>query len=236
MFKKIITSRKGLTFIELMIAIAIIAIISAISVVYIRGDVYDDVESTTEQLAADLRYTRNLSKSRTSFNFAGAGAGFPTQLGETYPPGGYGVWFYDPSSGPSKYVIFADSGIDGTDAGSSALGYDADKDPIVKQVILDNNTIELDDINGPGESHVFVFSSENDVYTDLTLNAFKKYQVAVIYPSPGYPSKGYRGIIDLGEYIDDQYTLTSIGIGFAEYVPPKPPSPPKEDPVMEMAF
>ncbi|MFA6466244.1 MAG: prepilin-type N-terminal cleavage/methylation domain-containing protein [Patescibacteria group bacterium] len=232
MLKKIFSNQKGLTFIELMIAIAIIVIISAISVVYIKGTVKDEVERATDQWAADIRYTRNLAVSRTVFDFAT----FSTNpsviaLGEIYPPGGYGISIDKPAG---LYKIFVDSGIDGSDIDSSALGYDTDTDPVIKTETLTNSLIKFGDLNNTSaNNNYFSFKSENSLDTNLVLSAYGKYQVEVDY-KPAYPAKGYRGILSIGELSTDGYILLNLGKSLQEYTQPAPPPGNKVDPVMQL--
>lgn len=233
MLKKIFSNQKGLTFIELMIAIAIIVIISAISVVYIKGTVKDEVERITDQLAADIRYTRNLAVSRTVFDFATFSTNpSVTALGEIYPPGGYGISI-DKAAG--LYKIFVDSGIDGSDSGNSALGYDTDTDPVIKTETLTNSLIKFGDLNNTSSNNnYFSFKSENSLDTNLLLSAYGKYQVEVDY-KPAYPAKGYRGILSIGEVSTDGYILLNLGKSLQEYSQPAPPPAPK-DPAVEMVI
>jgi prepilin-type N-terminal cleavage/methylation domain-containing protein len=231
MLKRIFSNQKGLTFIELMIAIAIIVIISAISIAYIKGTVMDEVERVTEQFAADIRYTRNLAVSRTVFDFSTFSSNpSVVALGEIYPPGGYGISI-DKTAG--LYRIFVDSGIDGADSGSGVLGYDADTDPIIKTETLTNALIKLGDLNNTGaNSNYFSFKSENGLDTNLVASTNGKYQVEVDYKT-AYPNRSYKGILSIGELSADGYVLLNLGRSFQEYTQAPPPPPPK-DPVVEI--
>lgn len=232
MLKKIFSNQKGLTFIELMIAIAIIVIISAISVIYIKGNIRDEVERATEQFAADIRYTRNLAVSRTVFDFSTFSSNpSVAALGQIYPPGGYGI-ILDKTA--DLYRIFVDSGIDGSDIGSATTGYDADTDPIIKTENLANVLIALGDFNDTSSnSSYFSFKSENDLDTNLVVSTTGKYQVEVAY-KPSYPTIGYMGILSIGEQSADGYILLNLAKSFQDYNPPAPPPGPKIDPVMQL--
>jgi len=225
MLKKMIYNQKGLTFIELMIAIAIIAIISAMSVLYIRGDIKNEVDIVTDQFAADIRYTRNLAVSRTTFDFS-IDTTKPQNvqdLGNIFPPGGYGI-VLDKTAG--TYKIFADSGIDGADANTISKGYDSDTDVVIRIETLDNSLIKLGDANNDGStSNYFSFKAENDLDTNLLISTSGKYQVKVDYPGPGYPASGYRGILDVGELSNDGYIYLNLGKSLQEYTPAAPPTP-----------
>jgi prepilin-type N-terminal cleavage/methylation domain-containing protein len=218
MFKKIFSDQRGLTFIELMIAIAIIVIISAVSVAYIRGDVVDEVESYTDQLAADIRYTRNLAVSRTSYDFGGG-------AGPEFPPGGYGIVINQGAN--DSYTIFADSGDD---------GYQAGADKVIKTIVIENTAIILDDANRASvlSSNYFTFKSENEAETDLELSSVNKYEIRVDYQVEG---ASYKGILSLGEESNEGFVWVSLGKSFQEYIyaPPLPPKPDEEDPaIMEL--
>ena len=226
MLKKIFSNQTGLTFIELMMAIAIIVIISAISVVYIKGDVKDEVELFTDQLAADIRYTRNLAVSKTVYNFSAASTyGVDgVALGDVYPPGGYGVYI-DRTTG--TYTIFADSGLE---SDGDPIGYDGDKDVVIKIVTIDNNSIELGDLNDPSVTErYFTFKSENEVDTDMEPNSYGVYALEVDYFA-GYDEDSYRGILKLGEIAEEGYVWVSLGKSFNAYVTPEPNPEPDEDP------
>ncbi|MBU1202888.1 prepilin-type N-terminal cleavage/methylation domain-containing protein [Patescibacteria group bacterium] len=231
MFRNFFKKNSGFTLMELMVAIAVIAIISAVSVLYVRGNINDEVEMYSEALAADLRLARNMAVSRTVYNFA---APYPA-LGEVYPPGGYGIYIYKPSSGSSSYTIFADSGVDGADGGTSPLGYDSDKDPIIKEVTITNTDLYLDDYNAAGISHYFTFKSENEVDTNFSTDTEGNYELLLRYPGTGYPAKGYQSVFHLGEASTDSYIWTNIGIEYSTYSPPAPPPAPR-DPIDEISL
>jgi prepilin-type N-terminal cleavage/methylation domain-containing protein len=216
MLKKILRNQKGLTFIELMIAIAIIVIISSISVLYIRGDIIDEIEMTTDQLAADIRLTRNMAVSRTTYDFGG-GAGLE------YPAGGYGI-YTDKAAG--TYTIFAESSAPGV-----ADGYDVGDDGIVKVVTLENNLIKIGDAykDSVAANSYFTFKSETEATTDLIANSGTgKFRIEIDY-SLDWPAQSYRGILTLGEDSDDGLVLVSLGKDFEEYQNDEPYNPP--DPV-----
>jgi len=230
MFKKKLFNQDGLTFIELMIAIGLIIFISALSVVYIQGDIKDDVNMATDQLTADIRYTRNLAASRTAFDFSAITDPTVPQavkdLGNVYPPGGYGVYVHRPTD---TYQIFVDSGIDGGDGNSTAEGFD-DTDIVIKSVTIENNLLEIGDANHDNSvASYFTFETEKNVVTNLISNTYSKYQIEVDFPAV-YPEKGYRGVLTLGERSDDGYIWASLGKGYSEYSA-SPPPPPEKDPV-----
>lgn len=236
MIKQKNKNHHGVTLIELMMAIAVIAIISSVFVFYIRGTDRERVERVTEQIAADARYIRNLATSRTTYDF---GDGNPV-----FPPGGYGIEFVDFNNGsPAEYFVFADRAEDGIDLGGSPADYDEDKDGLIKHVVLDNADIRIDDAVGATAIFYFNFLEENKVQTNiLSPGTADTYAVIVLDPGPGYPVNGYRGTVNLGERsaeISDspteyQYIWGTIGYYVSVYTPPAPPPPgpiSKYDPV-----
>lgn len=229
MINKIFKNQKGLTFIELMVAIAIIGIISAIFVFYIKGTDRERVEMVTEQIAADAKYVRNLATSRTTYDFGDGN-------GPVFPPGGYGIEFNDFDNGnPAEYFVFVDKAIDGDDLGAYKADYDPLIDGLIKHVILDDADLRLDDTSGTKTYFYFTFLEENKVATNMTSYTVDngKYNMAILDPGPGYPAKGYKGIISLGESsaevseapLDYQYIWGNIGFYYAVYNPPAPPTP-----------
>lgn len=227
MLKKNYKNRKGFTLIEILIAIAIISIISSFFIISIsNNDINDEITIETEKLMADIRYARNLATSRTVHDFGS---------GEEYPAGGYGIYFEDLSASNARYIVFADVGIDGTDAGSSAEGYDADRDFIVKETILSNSAIELNDYVSDKSSFYFTFITENQVDTNMSYNpAIGKYYAELLNRGSGYPATGYRSIINVGERSlnsanEVEYIWGNLGASYSVYNPPAPPPAPRND-------
>jgi len=227
MKKEKLKNKAGVTFIELMIAIGIVAIISAVFVLVIHPDDLDEVKRVTDQVAADIRYARNLAVSRATYNFGGA-------IGEVYPPGGYGFQYEDTSSAPVKYFIFANLGVDGADVDASADNYDEDKDFIIKEVVLENSVLEMTSIPAESWTRYFTFLTENEVSSNWPVDSNGRYSLRIENPGPGYPDQGYRGNITIGEDTADGYTWSRIGTYYSSFTPPAPsPSPGgKKDPAM----
>ncbi len=227
MLNKRLRQAQGFTYVELMVAVAIIAIISVLSVVYLRAGTYDEIKNTSRQMVADIKYTRNLAVSRKVYDFA---APYP-DLGEVYPPGGYGIYFQQLPV--ARYFIYADSGEASDDLpyrNDGGLGYDPDKDPIIKDVTIDIADVVLVDTNSIGKPAVyFAFVSEGEVDTNFTPDSGGRYEVQLDYPGPGYPENGLISLIILGETSDDQYIWSNLGESYSEYTPPPPPSP-RDDP------
>lgn len=223
MFNKNAT-KQGLTYIELLVAIGIIAILSTVSVFYIKRNAREDVRRTTEQLAADIRLIRNMSISRTAYNF-GSGV-------VEYPEDGYGIYFADPTTSGqvSYYILYAGVGEDNFDGGGSPTG-----DRIIKRVNLSNARIELNDINSSRSDFYFIFLTENSISTDLTKDVQSRYIIEALDPcvitnTNGSCQSGYRGVIRLGEVSGDKYTLSNIGVSYSNVAIPTPPPPPPPDP------
>ncbi|MBT6691131.1 prepilin-type N-terminal cleavage/methylation domain-containing protein [Candidatus Parcubacteria bacterium] len=214
MKKDKLKSQAGVTFIELMIAIGIIGIISSVFILIIHPDDFGEIKRVTDQVAADFRYTRNLAVSRATYDFGGS-------TGEIYPPGGYGFQYEDRHDEPVKYFIFANLGIDGTaDADNWDHDYDTDKDFIIKEVILDNPIIEM--TSSPSESwtRYFTFLTEDEIDSNWGTAGGDNYILKIENPGPGYPDQGYRGMITIGEKTEDGHIWSRIGAYYTSFTPP----------------
>jgi|GEM_PF-2294596 len=210
-------SQSGLTYIELLIAIGVIAILSAISITYIRSNAQEDVRRATEQLASDIRLARNMSISRTTYDFG---------AGPVYPEGGYGIYFNDPATADqlSYYILYA---------GVGANGFDINVDKVIKRVDLPKTRLEINDINSTAAAFYFAFSTENSISTNLTKDSQSRYIIEILDPcvlqsTNSFCQTGYRGIINLGEESGDQYTLSNIGVSYNAILYPLPPPPPPD--------
>ncbi len=205
MFKRL-KSQSGLTLIELLVVIAIMVIISVVYYTNIQADKKDEVEQVTEQLLIDLRIIRNMATSRATFDMGGASP--------VYPPGGYGIYI-NRSGERIKYRLYADSG-DNT-------GYDSLEDKLIADevVFADASFDLLDSFNKKRIYLYFNFISENEISTDMTINN-SRYVMVVEDPGPGYPAKGYRGVITVGEKTQDGSVLSNLGKLYVEFTPPDP--------------
>ncbi|MFA6307869.1 MAG: hypothetical protein WCS88_01605 [Patescibacteria group bacterium] len=208
MFKKIffvkqldssIKSKVGFTIIELLLVVAVTAIITVVSVAYIKGDDTDDVDLAAGQLLSDVRELRSLAASHQAFDFDGPIGIQPA----VYPAGGYGITF----SGGNSYRLFADSG--------ATAGYDA-ADGTIRVVTLDNTSLHVEGLQSSGtsggETKYFTFKSENDASTNLVANAAGRYEMAIIYSDI---TPAYVGKLSLGENSTDGSIIVSLGVGFA---------------------
>ncbi|RJQ35418.1 hypothetical protein C4566_00660 [Candidatus Parcubacteria bacterium] len=209
--RKIFKNRAGFSFIELIIAVAIIIIISSVFIVNVRLNTQEDVRTSTEKLAADIRYIRNLAVSRAEYQFADQ-----TADQKTYPAGGYGIFFYG-SLARDKYFIFADDG--------TTIGYQADSDEILYEVEV--YPLLLDDQNGPLTDFWFTFISENQVVSSMGLAADKKYMVN-LRENIGTWGTGYQGSLVLGEVSSDGYVWSNIGTSYSTFSIAKPAPLPKD--------
>ena len=97
--------RKGLTLIEILVVIALIAVISSVVVINNkRGDKFK-IESTTEKLLSDIKMVRNMAASKTTM------ADIYVAGENSFPKGGYGIEKYSPNS----YYIYAYPNANNTD-------------------------------------------------------------------------------------------------------------------------
>ena len=213
------SQNQGLTLVEILIVIAIISIISSFFIINInQSSLQDEITEETDLLVADLRYVRNLAVSRTVYDFEDG-------ADPQYPPGGYGIYFRDLPNQAAEYIIFADSG---------EPGYSPGSDKIIKQRTITNEAIELNDsVQDDKNNFYFIFITENQAVTDMTQRSGGKYLLEIINRGSGYPDKGYRSIVTMGERSvnsqeEFEYTWANFGFYYSEYVPPTPPSPPRD--------
>ena len=91
----------GITFVELMLVIAIMAVISGGFYINTTTDKPDEVVELTETLINDFKRIRNLAVARTVYKFA--------DNSEVYPVGGYGIAVNDTYvDGKARYWLYAD--------------------------------------------------------------------------------------------------------------------------------
>lgn len=149
---------RGYTLVEVVISLAIISIMLAIVTgTYSLGRGHDEIKADTQKLSSSIRRARDLdfggiasynagagycslsSTTRCSADWECSALGYGTcQKGVTeYPQYGYGVYFNNPPSGKSYYIIFADFSnerFDTTDSNSDGV-----PDEQVTRVDLANN-------------------------------------------------------------------------------------------------
>ena len=146
-----IKNQQGTTLIELLVAMAIIGIMSAIFVSQINLTDNEELNMVTERVAADLKQVRNLATSRVINDQ------------NVYPTGGYGIYFDDTKNtiNYSYYVLFADDGV---------IGYDANTDVIISKYIFPNSDLTVDPkAGGHKDTFYFIFVNEHTIATDIDL-------------------------------------------------------------------
>jgi prepilin-type N-terminal cleavage/methylation domain-containing protein len=203
-------NQEGVTLAELMVVIAMIAIMSAVFILNIKQDRYGDVKMITEKLLADVKYARSLATSKAVYDFSGV---------KKFPEHGYGVDFIGNNTGtgePASYQLFADGG---------APGYkDENEDRKIGQpVIFPSAKIKLIDAYSSKKLFYISFASDNQVETNVALDLDSRYPIKVEY-APGYPQTTYRSIILLAEESKDGLTFANIGYYFEKFTPAAPTS------------
>lgn len=186
---------KGFTFIELLIAITIIAIMSTYFWTSLRIDSKDIVRQETERIAADVRQTRTLTVARIAEKTTGE-----------FPPGGYGMHFYNDD--PARYIVFADM--------NNLSGYDSSTDIKLKEVVLDSAITDLVELGGSRTDFYIKFSTANEISTNVNLGGADFYAVGVV-------AYDFRGNIRLAESTEDGFVWTNVGVSY-DTIPPDEPS------------
>ncbi len=92
---------KGFTLLELVVIVSIIAALSTIVLSgYNTGETKFTLVRSANKLAQDIRKAENMAM---------IGKDTPVTFGETFPSGGYGVYFYtSTSTRPNSYTLFGD--------------------------------------------------------------------------------------------------------------------------------
>ena len=215
--KNLFKNRSGFSFVELLIAIAIIMIISAAFVVNVRLNTQETIHTRVDKLTSDVRYLRNLAVSRAKYQFAGQ-----TEAEKAYPPGGYGIYFNGAVT-QHKYFLYADNG--------NATGYQATEDEKLYEVVVD--PLKLDDQNSALSSFYFAFVSEHEVVTNMGLGQETQYTIN-IRENIGAWGTGYEGTLILGELSSDGYVWSNVGTSYGTFTITKPPDPPPDPPTLEL--
>ena len=210
--KNLFKNRSGFSFIELMIAIAIIMIISAAFVVNVRLNTQETIHTRVDKLTSDVRYLRNLAVSRAKYQFVGQ-----TEAEKAYPPGGYGIYF-NGNVTQHKYFLYADDG--------TQVGYQAANDEKLYEVVV--HPLKLDDQNSGLNSFYFAFISEHEVSTNMGLGQQTQYTIN-IREDIGAWGTGYQGTLILGELSSDGYVWSNIGTSYGTFNIPKPDPDPDPD-------
>jgi prepilin-type N-terminal cleavage/methylation domain-containing protein len=202
MTNNILKNKQGFTFMELLIVVAIIAVITTIFVVNIRNNDDKKLALAADELASDIRFARNLALSRTAYDFEDGN-------GPVYPVNGYGVDFRPASGGLAAfYFIYADKG--------PTFGYNTPEgDQDMKRIYLEDTAWQFNDVNKEPwvstQSFRFNFVIEDEITTNLSASANQDYAIQVANPKGGYPNVGYAGVIQIAEGMSDGMIKASIG-------------------------
>lgn len=188
---------RGFTFVELLISIAIIVIISVYFWADLHADSDDIVRQETERVAADIRQTRALTVARVEEKSTGQ-----------FPIGGYGVHFYN---SPPRYIIYADT--------DNALneGYQSIEDIKLREVILNSEIEELVELGGIGTDFYVRFAAANEIYTSVDANQADFYAIGIY-------ANNFRGNIRIAESTEDGFSWTNVGVDYEVIPPTEPPS------------
>ncbi len=187
--------RKGLTLIEILVVIALIAVISSVVVINNkRGDKFK-IESTTEKLLSDIKMVRNMAASKTTM------ADIYVAGENSFPKGGYGIEKYSPNS----YYIYAYPNANNTD---NAIE--------ISMINLQDN-INISDNSSSLSIFYFRFVSENEFDTNLTKNEEEsKYEIKVHEQSCGGLCE--TSVIHLGKDTEQGF-WSNIGSSYQEIIP-----------------
>ena len=189
-----LNKQSGTTLMELLVAIAIIAIMTGIFISQIRISDQEQLETITERVAADLRQLRNLSASRV--------------IGENnqYPVGGYGIAFqdYNGIDTPSYYILFADDG--------QNIGYDPTEDDLIAKYTFPVTDITVYPANSSNVDQFF--------YTFITEHTST---TSVPYTGDGFlvtiddVLNSYKGEIKISDSASDGYIWGNVAVNYLDY-------------------
>ena len=183
-----IKNQLGTTLIELLVAMAIIGIMSAIFVSQISLTDGEELNLVTERVAADLKQIRNLATSRV------------INEQNIYPPGGYGIFvknYY--GSDNSYYILFADSG---------EAGYQSANDVIISKYVFPNNNLTIyPKENEDKDTFYFTFINEHETSTDLSNSSPDGYSILI-----KFRASGSTNMIRISDPAADTYTWGNINI------------------------
>lgn len=184
--------RKGLTLIEILVVIALIAIISSVVVINNKRSDKFKVQSTADKLLSDIKRVRNMAVSRTTVNIEGE---------SVFPPGGYGIEKDDAYG----YYIYAYPNADDIE------------DPIELSYITLQDNIKISDNNDNSTIFHFRFKSEKQFNTDLEADAESgHYEIKVHELICGYVCEA--SVIHLGEQTEQGF-WSNIGSHYTETIP-----------------
>lgn len=198
--------RPGFTLLEILIVIGLMATLSVLFVFSNKPSKSQRFTNTTENLANDLRYIRNLTMSRAVYN-------------GVYP-GGYGITIYN-GNGTSifgRYILYA-----GTPSN------------VIKSVTFGDVSFRVGDFNNSNTVNSntwqgdIKFVDENNINSTLYISPSNQYQLFLQYPDSvtdgtlanGQPSikNGFqRAVLLIGEKSNDNFVWANVGhnINFVE--------------------
>lgn len=188
----VIKNQLGTTLIELLVAIAIIGIMSGIFVAQISLTDSEELNLVTERVAADLKQIRNLATSRV------------INENNVYPAGGYGINFVDSDQmfgETAYYILYADSGV---------AGYQSADDVIISKYIFPNDDLTIyPKENEANNDFYFTFINEHETVTDLVNSPPDGYSMLIKFRAGG-PINTIR----ISDPAADTYTWGNINISY----------------------
>lgn len=186
MKKQKIFNNSGLTLVELLVVIGIMATLSVLFIISIRLTTQQRFAIDVDTFANDVRYIRNLSASKAVYN------------GEY--PGSYGIQINNGNGTTiaSRYILYAGS-----------------PNNVIKSVTLSNASFRMGDFNNINSitnnnwSGRLEFVDEKNIsVNNIILSPAKQYQVFLQYPV----SNGYnRAVLLLGEQSNDSFIWANVG-------------------------
>ena len=186
-----IKNQLGTTLIELLVAIAIIGIMSGIFVAQISLTDGEELNLVTERVAADLKQIRNLATSRV------------INENNVYPAGGYGIYFqdYDGTGDSAYYILYADSG---------APGYQSADDVIISKYILPDAGLTIFPFEyETTDQFYFTFVNEHESQTDIPPKVSLGYSIRL-----NFKGQSTTNAILISDPAADTYTWGNINISY----------------------
>ncbi len=193
----------GFTLLEMLIVIAIVAILSSVYIANVRMSNFQKLKIAGEKMASDINYTRSMAISRAVYK-------------GTYP-GSYGIIFYNGDGGSvaSYYVIYA-----------------GNKNNVIKRVTLPDKSFRLVDpnmspfdINYNGYVYLSFISENKIVANGFKLSPSGEYQIAIMQLVPisqgAFIFNTYnKFFVSLGIVSGDNYTWGGASLSY-DYVSPE---------------